>query len=724
MSRARDIADSAVVINYLDNTTSNIQTQMNSRLQVANASATYATKAYAAANSYVKSTLANTNSYIATKANSCNPNTSGTLTHTGTVCATAFCGSGAGLTGISAGNPSVCSGVQICCAAGCLNYCCGNYFKFRLLGDYTLCCVLNDTSANKLFFDIIPGGTCSVRISTNSSFITSVPLANITTNSKRIIEWNKVGTKWYGHAWGSKDSNSFETYQGSSGIYAFNTTASCTCCNFNGVVATPTCTCYGSCLALRCVFADAYRLGKMVCQADVHNPSCQPQFPGNCGWMNINNGALVKVDGQYMSIFPIFYMNSPGDPEGSPYYTPTIVTTVHDVESTGGKLCLCNNTNSNCRAPYCIGGISFTDNAIMAGFQPRIVAVSEQADLVIMHVPVCNCVGGRITVEKLSAVVAGQQCTLQSICLCQPVGGCQCNGYLTIPAYQCLDNTKNIPASIWKILCSCEVNQTICAIKYKFWKGTTACPVCHSFCAFLMCDCTSMCCVLARSYGQSTGIFMTDICGKYMVIGGPQGSLNCTVNHAFSMWRDNCWCSCTIYSIANIWCAQCFTTNNCASCSATSITLADEYLCHIVHFACPSACNCTYVRQNIWTRVGDSVVMSFERCGSPAECCIAALNVDCQIFRISVWDRCIYSCRFACGTCPTNACTCYGAKYHSAICCWCRDANTAWCLSTAGICGNVSLYGQTFSNLRDMSNNIVDFLGIRLLTDAELCAKE
>lgn len=36
-------------------------------LQVANAVATYATKAYAAANSYVKSILANTNSYIATK---------------------------------------------------------------------------------------------------------------------------------------------------------------------------------------------------------------------------------------------------------------------------------------------------------------------------------------------------------------------------------------------------------------------------------------------------------------------------------------------------------------------------------------------------------------------------------------------------------------------------------------------------------------------------------
>ena len=39
-------------------------------LQVVNASSTYATKAYVAANSYVKSTLANTNSYIATKVNS------------------------------------------------------------------------------------------------------------------------------------------------------------------------------------------------------------------------------------------------------------------------------------------------------------------------------------------------------------------------------------------------------------------------------------------------------------------------------------------------------------------------------------------------------------------------------------------------------------------------------------------------------------------------------
>jgi len=40
----------------------------NQYLQVSNANATFATKAYAAANSYVKSTLANTNSYIATQA--------------------------------------------------------------------------------------------------------------------------------------------------------------------------------------------------------------------------------------------------------------------------------------------------------------------------------------------------------------------------------------------------------------------------------------------------------------------------------------------------------------------------------------------------------------------------------------------------------------------------------------------------------------------------------
>ena len=724
MSRARDIADSAVVINYLDSASSNIQTQIDSRIQVANAAATYATKAYAAANSYVKTTLANTNSYIATKANSCNPNTSGTLTHTGTVCATTFCGSAAGLTGISAGNPSVCSGIQICCSAGCLNYCCGNYFKFRLTSDYTLCCILNDSNATKLFFDIIPGGTSSVRISTNTSFITSVPLANITTNSKRIIEWNKVGSKWYGHAWGSKDSNSFEQYQGSSGIYAFNTSGNCSCNIYNCTVAAPTATCYGSCMALRCVLTDcAIRLGYYICRADVNNPAIQPQFINNCGWMCIGNGGLVKVDGQYMSVFPIFYMNSPGDPEGSPYYTPTIVTVVHDTESSGGKLCLCNNINVSCRPPYCLGNIVSQDAALMGGFQPRIVAISELNDLIVTHVPACNCVGGRIVVDKLSAVVSGQQCLLQSICLCQPVGGCQCNGYLTIPAYQCLDNTKNIPASIWKILCYNEVGASICIAKYKFWKGTSACPICHSYCAFSVCDCTSMCCVHGRVAQNGSGIFMTDICGKYMVIGGNQQSLNCQVNHAFGMFMDNCWCSCTTYNISNIWCAQCFTTNNCACCGASTSTFADEYLCHILHFA-RSGCVCTYTRHNIWTRVGDTVVRSYEKCGSTCECCIPAIEPCCMFFRISVWDCCIFSCKFACATCLTTPCTCYGAKYHPAICCWCRDANNAWCLATAGICGNLSLYGETHSNLRDLSNNFVDFFGIRLLTNAELCSKE
>jgi len=45
-----------------------IRILVSDRLQIANAAATYTTKAYAAANSYVNYVLANTNSYIATKA--------------------------------------------------------------------------------------------------------------------------------------------------------------------------------------------------------------------------------------------------------------------------------------------------------------------------------------------------------------------------------------------------------------------------------------------------------------------------------------------------------------------------------------------------------------------------------------------------------------------------------------------------------------------------------
>ena len=55
----------------------------NQYLEVANAVATYATKAYAAANSYVKTLLANTNAYIATKTNATDPSTSGFFNHTG-----------------------------------------------------------------------------------------------------------------------------------------------------------------------------------------------------------------------------------------------------------------------------------------------------------------------------------------------------------------------------------------------------------------------------------------------------------------------------------------------------------------------------------------------------------------------------------------------------------------------------------------------------------------
>jgi hypothetical protein len=55
-------------------------------LKVSNASATYATKAYAAANSYVKSVLANTNSYISTKVNSSTFNSA--LANTNTYIAT------------------------------------------------------------------------------------------------------------------------------------------------------------------------------------------------------------------------------------------------------------------------------------------------------------------------------------------------------------------------------------------------------------------------------------------------------------------------------------------------------------------------------------------------------------------------------------------------------------------------------------------------------------
>ena len=51
----------------LTSTNTAVRTLIDDRLQVANASVKFTTKAYAAANSYVKTLLANTNSYIATK---------------------------------------------------------------------------------------------------------------------------------------------------------------------------------------------------------------------------------------------------------------------------------------------------------------------------------------------------------------------------------------------------------------------------------------------------------------------------------------------------------------------------------------------------------------------------------------------------------------------------------------------------------------------------------
>ena len=46
-------------------TNTTLRTLINDRIQVANVQAKYATKAYAASNSYVKLLLANTNAYIA-----------------------------------------------------------------------------------------------------------------------------------------------------------------------------------------------------------------------------------------------------------------------------------------------------------------------------------------------------------------------------------------------------------------------------------------------------------------------------------------------------------------------------------------------------------------------------------------------------------------------------------------------------------------------------------
>jgi hypothetical protein len=52
----------------LTSTNTALRILIDDRIQVANANAKFATKAYAAANTYVKQLLANTNSYIATKA--------------------------------------------------------------------------------------------------------------------------------------------------------------------------------------------------------------------------------------------------------------------------------------------------------------------------------------------------------------------------------------------------------------------------------------------------------------------------------------------------------------------------------------------------------------------------------------------------------------------------------------------------------------------------------
>lgn len=75
MTRARDIADSGTIINNIDNIASDVQSQINDRIQVANTAAGYSTLAQ----------LANTNTYIASKAAASNPVITGSLSANGSI---------------------------------------------------------------------------------------------------------------------------------------------------------------------------------------------------------------------------------------------------------------------------------------------------------------------------------------------------------------------------------------------------------------------------------------------------------------------------------------------------------------------------------------------------------------------------------------------------------------------------------------------------------------
>jgi hypothetical protein len=159
-------------------------------------------------------------------------------------------------------------------------------------------------------------------------------------------------------------------------------------------------------------------------------------------------------------------------------------------------------------------------------------------------------------------------------------------------------------------------------------------------------------------------------------------------------------------------------------------------LCHLVHFT-KATCAGTPSYYDIWTRVSDTIVNSYSvygywgflcndgngNCVSVvANCPISCGDPRCFMTRISVWECCIYSNAFYCATCVTCPCGAYGLKYCSTTCTWSRNTADLFCASTAGYCGNLNLLGDVYNHLLDLSNNNVDFMSVKMLSNTELCA--
>lgn len=590
------------------------------------------------------------------------------------------------------GNPIAASAPSVCACKYCgvsdltPNLSCGNYYQLRACSDICVCTITNPSACPYLYLDI--ASRCKNTIKLPANFIPGSVTA--TTNTSLAVSYVYNGTNWIKS---STSNTGFLVGSDKQNPCRWNL-----CDNLVFKCMDNVCDSSGNC------YCSVY----LDCTSKIQQPCCTA-FAVDCAavWYNNLNGKHPPV-----------YVCYPGHP-----YPLGVATAIAE----------CPSGSCSYRAPALVAWDITPAGSLLDRTRTTVVGQLCFCAQIATAIPISHTVANNalvsfqsqysnyyVSVNKLDCVLNLNSVNPPTCCVMQTIsiGTCCVCGH----GFGCLISTKFhdmdkccFPAMVLAGCC-----------KFKFWKGTGACPICYIGSLHnLPANSSTIPCTCSYILEISTT-------GEYLVMAVSccycRAAACSVADSSIVVYRDcfatSCVCgSCYVpifqykFNSGTPFCMCCPIQPNYLA-TSNAIYSFDKELCHIFVYGCSAVpqCGCFCYIQTMFTRktTGDSYVTSLPPIQS--NCCIESGYGGClcgwywqpncyawQGFKGICAEQCCMFGYYACSA--TCGCT-KGLNYDPSTCGW-RVGSVCWCDACYCACGcEFAWNGQNHRHMIDSNGNI------------------